>query len=449
MKYLILTLVYCLLTLNYGKAAPKNKTKDETKVAFITVSFDKQLSNDSVDLTYRDNNWGIGSAELSMPLNTISAKIGEPIKIIFEKQQAFLYANLITRSGKVLFLSSIVEPSDNIEIKIYNERVIFSGRGKEKLQFKNKIEEDFESWRKTQTNLSFFKEGKSNIVKKALKEFKPKIKKHIFQIIKADYLFDANFDFMYVNYEDFIRKSESKLGMSDKVLNESSGYLNYILKAIMMRKLEPQTAVEYINKNFHDILRDRLLTLYFINKSIKNNQDVALISDVLKTIKTDYCIDALKNFKANSSPKSPAYDFALRDTSGNIVRQSDFKGKIVLLDFFFTGCGWCQLLNEKMTGIYQLFKNNPNIIFVSISIDRDQKMWKNSIKNHKYTHPGSIDLYTNDEGSKSKIIEHYNIKSYPHTILIDKDGRIVSASPPEPHTPKEENYLIELINSCL
>ncbi|MGB3108930.1 TlpA family protein disulfide reductase [Sphingobacterium siyangense] len=129
------------------------------------------------------------------------------------------------------------------------------------------------------------------------------------------------------------------------------------------------------------------------------------------------------------TPGRPAFNFSLQDTSKKNIKLTDFRGKIVLMDFWFTGCGNCKQLTEGMKPVIEHFKNNPKVVFVGVSVDGDFEEWKKSVKSGQYSNKESIDLYTNDLKSKHPIIKHYGFSGYPSLLLIDGDGKINWKSP--------------------
>src|SRR6185503_4759935 len=94
-----------------------------------------------------------------------------------------------------------------------------------------------------------------------------------------------------------------------------------------------------------------------------------------------------------------AYNFLLPDPKGNLLSLDDLKGKVVLIDFWFTGCFGCQMVAKYMPQVENNFKGDTNIVFVSISVDKNKQQWLKSVKESLYTSPGSIKLYTEGKGA--------------------------------------------------
>ena len=123
-----------------------------------------------------------------------------------------------------------------------------------------------------------------------------------------------------------------------------------------------------------------------------------------------------------------AYDFSLPDSSGKIVSLSDFRGKVVFIDFWFTGCGACEAFYQKqLSKVERVFSGRGDVTFISISIDRSREMWLRSVRGDLYSSDKySINLYTNGLSDRHPVIERYHIFGYPQTFLIDRQGRFVT-----------------------
>lgn len=157
---------------------------------------------------------------------------------------------------------------------------------------------------------------------------------------------------------------------------------------------------------------------------------------------------ALKLFETKDTTK--ILDFIFKDTLGRDVRVSDFKGKVVLIDIWYSGCGACIHINNGLKKVHEVLKNEK-IVFLSISIDTNKKLWMSSITQSAlpskmnpwaskyYPAPGTIILYTGGTGSKNDFIKKYVPQNlYPQMLLIDEFGRLLSNKPPRPDYEPEK-----------
>jgi thiol-disulfide isomerase/thioredoxin len=206
----------------------------------------------------------------------------------------------------------------------------------------------------------------------------------------------------------------------------------------------------YVLKNtYSGELRDRLLTILILQRNIRQDQADAekILVDALSTVKTEFCENQLLEVFNMSSRGKPAYNFVLEDTSGQIVKLQDFKKKVVFIDFWFTGCGACKTYYTKvLSKVEKEYEGNPNIVFVSISIDNDKKRWIKSIQEGKNTSIKFINLYTGGAGPDHPVISNYKVMAYPRPLLIGKDGNLYSASNKE---LRDYASLVQVINKAL
>lgn len=117
--------------------------------------------------------------------------------------------------------------------------------------------------------------------------------------------------------------------------------------------------------------------------------------------------------------RKPAPEFTLQDGSGKTVNLKDYRGKVVLLDFWATWCHGCQ---EEIPWFSEFHRRyaSEGLTVVGISLDSDG--WKVVAPFVKTTKVPYQILLGNDAMSKT-----YGIENMPDTFLIDRQGRIAAA----------------------
>lgn len=114
-------------------------------------------------------------------------------------------------------------------------------------------------------------------------------------------------------------------------------------------------------------------------------------------------------------------DFSQTDAKNNLVKLSDFHGKIVLLEFWGSWCGPCRESNPELVKIYNEFKNRGfEILGVGAETSRD--VWLKAIEKDKLTWTNITDL----KGDKNTVALMYGVSYYPTNFLIDKKGNIIA-----------------------
>jgi peroxiredoxin len=122
------------------------------------------------------------------------------------------------------------------------------------------------------------------------------------------------------------------------------------------------------------------------------------------------------------APGKPAPDFELPNPDGEGIKLSDYKGKVVLLDFWASWCGPCRKENPHVVEIYEKYKNHGFDV-LSVSLDKDRDKWLQAIEKDSLTWKGHVsDL----KFWQSAAAQLYQVSSIPYTVLIDADGNIIA-----------------------
>jgi cytochrome oxidase Cu insertion factor (SCO1/SenC/PrrC family) len=241
-------------------------------------------------------------------------------------------------------------------------------------------------------------------------------------------------------------------GIATEILAYSRGYLQFITtKARLdhrMRQLYTDPFI-YILKEYAGLLRDRAVAAYCIDNIRIMKQPGDLIQQALAVMKEPGSRSVLEGIQNDSGKGAAAYNFSLLDSSGRVVQLSDFKGKVVFIDFWYTGCGACsKFYKNALSVVEKTFEHNSDVVFLTVSIDQSREVWQRSVHNGFYTSGNEsnvINLYTNGESIGHPLIVHYKIAGYPFQLLIDKKGRIYKSS--ELQRPPGE--LIPIIKEAL
>jgi thiol-disulfide isomerase/thioredoxin len=115
-----------------------------------------------------------------------------------------------------------------------------------------------------------------------------------------------------------------------------------------------------------------------------------------------------------------AKDFTTKDTSGNNVMLSDFKGKYVLLDFWASWCGPCRRENPNVLKAYNKY-HKKGIEFIGISNDDNRKKWTEAIVKDQLPW-----LQVSDLKRQSKVLIDNRVFGIPTNLLIDPSGKIIA-----------------------
>ncbi len=153
-----------------------------------------------------------------------------------------------------------------------------------------------------------------------------------------------------------------------------------------------------------------------------------LIAELEENIGTSQYINELKEIltareKTEASQQATkigaiAPDFTLESVDGKKVALSSLKGKYLFVDFWASWCRPCREENPNVVKAYNKYAEKGFDV-LSVSLDKDSAAWKKAIADDKLTWTQLIDA-TGD------VATTYGITGIPHTLLLDKEGKIIA-----------------------
>jgi cytochrome c biogenesis protein CcmG/thiol:disulfide interchange protein DsbE len=117
--------------------------------------------------------------------------------------------------------------------------------------------------------------------------------------------------------------------------------------------------------------------------------------------------------------RKPAPDFTLKDADGKVVHMSDYRGKVVLLDFWATWCGPCKI---EIPWFMEMQRKNKDRGFEVLGIAMDDEGWE-------VVKPFVADLNVNYRvviGNDATAEIYGGVDALPTTFLIDRGGKIAA-----------------------
>ncbi len=117
-------------------------------------------------------------------------------------------------------------------------------------------------------------------------------------------------------------------------------------------------------------------------------------------------------------PKVPAPDFTLTDQFGNEHTLSDYKGKVVFLNFWAV---WCNPCRREMPDIQKLYldhgENSGDVVVLAVTMPDANTDPADFMNDKGYTYPSVID-------ESGDVMAQYGVSAFPTTFMIDRDGNV-------------------------
>ncbi|PQJ74746.1 TlpA family protein disulfide reductase [Polaribacter gangjinensis] len=203
---------------------------------------------------------------------------------------------------------------------------------------------------------------------------------------------------------------------------------------LALESSEFQKKLNQIKNSYDSILHSykNLDSTLFVNVKSQNQQLIGYFESAYA-----------KNQIMGEGKPSPKFENYV-DYKGGKKSLDSFIGKYVYIDVWATWCGPCIAQFPYLKELKTVYKNK-NIVFVGISTDEDsrnggsweaaEKKWRDFVKEKNL---GDVQLWS---GRDFSFQQAYEINAIPRFILIDPDGKIVSADAPRPSDPNLRTLL--------
>jgi thiol-disulfide isomerase/thioredoxin len=146
------------------------------------------------------------------------------------------------------------------------------------------------------------------------------------------------------------------------------------------------------------------------------NESVAYAPDATHAVnRVEAAHQAPQTMAGNAAP-----DIALHDLDGHEVHLRDLRGKVVLLDFWATWCGYCRQALPTIELLHRSLQAKGLMVF---GVDDEApEIARAYLQKYGYTMPSLVD-------SASAAARAFLVNSYPTTVLIDREGKVTFYQP--------------------
>jgi peroxiredoxin len=182
------------------------------------------------------------------------------------------------------------------------------------------------------------------------------------------------------------------------------------------RKLE----MEFVYNNPNSIVSASILSVYTTTWGKEKTSE--LFDQFSPENKNSEYGKMIANYiKFNQNPKigEQFVDFEMPDRNGNLKKLSDLKGKIILLEFWSSGCSPCRKENPNLVKTYEAFNKKGFEIF-AVSEDENKESWIRAIEMD-----GLNWIHVSDLKNANMASLIYGVHGIPDNFLIDRNGVII------------------------
>ncbi len=133
--------------------------------------------------------------------------------------------------------------------------------------------------------------------------------------------------------------------------------------------------------------------------------------------------DSMESYYADSAKRrgevmgKPAADWSLQGLDGKAHALADYRNKVVVLDFWYRGCGWCIKAMPQLNALAEQFEGRP-VAVLGMNTDEDEADAKFVIE--------AMGLKYGTLRAKG-IPEKYGVQGFPTLVVIDGEGTVRDA----------------------
>jgi thiol-disulfide isomerase/thioredoxin len=144
---------------------------------------------------------------------------------------------------------------------------------------------------------------------------------------------------------------------------------------------------------------------------------------------------------ALAAASGPAPGFQLTGRGGKTIDLAQFKGQVVMINFWATWCGPCRKEMPLLEGIYKQYKNK-GFTLIGVNVEPDPKeaaAWLGKLSK-PVTFPVAFDV-------DSKVSKLYKVETMPSTVIVDRKGNVRALH--RGYKAGDENFYLTQIRTML
>ena len=137
--------------------------------------------------------------------------------------------------------------------------------------------------------------------------------------------------------------------------------------------------------------------------------------------------------------KAPAPDFTLPAVGGKSLSLSQYKGQVVMINFWATWCGPCRQEMPLLDAMYKKYKG-MGFTLIGVNVEPDPKAAEKFLQSLPVSFPVAFD-------ADSKVSKLYNVQGMPSTVIVDRKGnaRVLHKG----YRPGDENAYLDHVRTLI
>ena len=224
-----------------------------------------------------------------------------------------------------------------------------------------------------------------------------------------------------------VAKAQEKLDADKTSEQDLAGVLKEFDELITKYKHTDQdaaaTAVFAKGVLYGKIFKDKKKSAEMMEQILKEFPNTQMAKQAKETLTNIQASWVAQKIRAGLTPGTPFPDFGVTDIEGKPIKISDYKGKVVLVDFWAT---WCTICVEELPNVKKTYEkyNKKGFEIIGISLDEE----KDALT--KFTKKNGMKWrqYFDGLGWDSKMAIQYGVEKLPTTFLLDKNGKIIASN---------------------